>query len=64
MEVIQISVAEFRKNVRVYLDQVIQGRVVIIDRLGQRFMLTYLPREIDFIIGLEKNIAVSPEGKE
>lgn len=62
-----ITTGEFRKDIRKYLDLVVNGKVVIIDRFGQRFMVSYLPKEVDFIIGIqeeaEKNIAFPPEAE-
>ena len=59
-----VSVRELRNNTKGCLDYAVQGGIVVVDRNGQRFMLSYLPREVDFVIDLngvvEKNLPLSP----
>lgn len=51
---ITLTVAEFRKNVKASLDFCVQGGVVIIDRMGQRFMLSQLPQDVFIAIDSSK----------
>lgn len=47
----QLTVAEFRKNVKAALDFCVQGGAVEIDRMGQKFVLMYVPRGMDIMVG-------------
>lgn len=47
MEYLTLTVHEFRKNMKAALDTALEGNIVIIDRMGQRFTLTHLPRGVE-----------------
>lgn len=44
---VTLTVAEFRKNTKDALDYALEGGVVIVDRMGQRFMINHIPRGVD-----------------
>ena len=60
---ITLTVAEFRKNVKAALDFAVEGGVVIIDRMGQRFILTNIGRDTDIQIAGGVMLQSTPAGK-
>lgn len=46
-----LTVAEFRKQIKMALDFCVDGGVIEIDRMGQKFLLTYVPKGVDLMIG-------------
>lgn len=61
-EYLTLTVHEFRKNMKAALDTALEGNIVIIDRMGQRFSLTHLPRGIEIAMGTTpaKKISLEP----
>lgn len=50
---VTLTVAEFRKNIKAALDYALEGGVVIVDRMGQKFMLNNIPRDMNLSIGYD-----------
>lgn len=47
----KLTIHEFRKNLKSALDFCVAGGMVELDRMGQKFMLTHIPRGMDVMIG-------------
>lgn len=51
-EYLVLTVHEFRKNMKAALDTALEGNIVVIDRMGQRFSITHIPRGIELSVGV------------
>lgn len=56
-----LTVAEFRKQMKMALDYCVQGGTIEIERMGQRFLLMSVPRDSNVSLGMPKDtVMVKP----